>query len=484
MPLQHTEYANVYASLIWTSCTPCRNLNLKSIAQVALASINACSLTNMAVRGQRFELDLDADNFTATLLPESTPSTDIQPDIVKPIKERVPVLRDSVPAPPKVKTTRTGFPEHQRHKTISAFKQRQLSRNQASAVENSKRSDPAASETIPTQIPPSDRAIVHHVGKKYGYDIEAQQKAEISDENKRRIAEMSMEDIEEARAELMATLHPTMIERLLRRANIDDEPQLQPGERKRDKEMEQRPAEWENHDQEVDNPPMERSSQPQPATSPASPTASPSIHFPVPPRSASSYTPLNPDDPNFLKDLKTHYFPDTPHDPSLLSWLHDPSIEENEESLYNPDKESFPTSSLRFSFVGKLIPPKESLEIDVNKGLHHHGLAPSSAGYTIPELAILSRSTLPNQRCIAFQVLGRILFRLGRGDFGPRGSELQEGLWSVIENERVIEIIMKEANHDGRHMSAKAYAMEALWLWKRGGGGDRGLLRESEKIAK
>ena len=90
---------------------------------------------------------------------------------------------------------------------------------------------------------------------------------------------------------------------------------------------------------------------------------------------------------------------------------------------------------------------------------------------------------MPNQRCIAYQVVGRILFRLGRGDFGPRGSELQQALWSVVEKERVIEVIMSEANRNSGHVSAKAYATEALWLWRRGGGGDRGLLKETDRIA-
>ena len=53
-----------------------------------------------------------------------------------------------------------------------------------------------------------------------------------------------------------------------------------------------------------------------------------------------------------------------------------------------------------------------------------------------------------------------------------------------MENERVIEVMMSEANRIGGHVSAKTYATEALWLWRRGGGGDRGLLKEGERIAK
>lgn len=164
--------------------------------------------------------------------------------------------------------------------------------------------------------------------------------------------------------------------------------------------------------------------------------------------------------------------------------MQDVTTEDVEESAYNPASDSYSPSALRFSFRGTLIPPTEALKIAVTKGLHHHGEDAGSAGYTIPELTLLARSTLPNQRSVAYQVLGRMLYRLGRGDLGPRGSELQEGLWGLIEHEKPIELMMREANRASGHVTAKSYATEALWLWRKGGGGDRGILKESEKVAK
>lgn len=32
----------------------------------------------------------------------------------------------------------------------------------------------------------------------------------------------------------------------------------------------------------------------------------------------------------------------------------------------------------------------------------------------------------------------------------------------------------------GRHASAAAWAVEGVWLWQKGGGGDRGLLKEGQ----
>lgn len=89
---------------------------------------------------------------------------------------------------------------------------------------------------------------------------------------------------------------------------------------------------------------------------------------------------------------------------------------------------------------------------------------------------------------------------MGNGEFGERGSALVESLWSVVEREGVVAGMLAEAgggNGDGgkgngtsgsnnnnnagrigKHASARAWATEAVWLWRRGGGGDRGLTKE------
>ena len=416
----------------------------------------------MALPGQRFNLDLDSDDWKFDVEENEQP---VQ-NAVSNIKERSPI---DIPAPPTIKSTRTGFPEH-RPKKQSAFKQRQEQQNNLFRG-------------------PSDAAILHQAAKSRGVDLStAKQKANIDAENRSRVANMSMDELEEARSELLSQFNPDKLRAFLGRANANDDTEKQqkdwtaheearPEDTRKTvsfdttKSMDQREVETTNEGIDDD----------------ASfiPTSTSSTHFPGPPRNKADFQPLDPSSETFLTDLKQIYFPNLTHDESSLSWLRDPSDKEASESNYNPSRTGFAPSALRFDFKGALIPPYESLEIPTSKGLHHHGDAPHSAGYTIPELTLLARSSLPNQRCVAYQVIGRVLYRLGKGEFGPRGQEMNEGLWTCVEKERVVEIVMAEANRDGKgtHQSAKAYAVEALWLWRRGGGGERGVLKENERRA-
>lgn len=139
-----------------------------------------------------------------------------------------------------------------------------------------------------------------------------------------------------------------------------------------------------------------------------------------------------------------------------------------EDFDYHPDQEDLLPSALRFDFRGEILPPRKARELPTHLGLHHHAEAPNAAGYTIPELARLARSTFPTQRCMAMQVLGRILYRLGMGSY--KVQEITNGLWRCVEEGRVVEGLEEAAAAKGGHMSVKAYATEALWLWQKGGG--------------
>lgn len=465
----------------------------------------------MAFRGERFVLDLDEDGPPE----ESVPSPF---DLIGEIREREPTAATPpAPKPPTATASSTGFPAHRRRNKPSSFKQRRAQQEQA--------------DTVETDAPPAP--------------VQDDKKS-IAEENRRHLASMSDAQIQKEREELMASMDPGLLQRFLRRAKIDEDEQTSeetstpapdsqtvPPPKKKSVSFDipdsHQPAKAPtaashsyqpvpqlspkppSHD---DAPPPQPPTDLHPASEhpPLDPAVLEKFHFPQPNQPMPT---LDPSSPNFLSDLQAHYFPEISHDPSSLSWLQPPSTDEEDPdstSAYHPASSaiSVAPSSIRFSLRGTILAPNTSLSLPTTLGLHHHGDDPHAAGYTIPELAILSRSTFPAQRCIAWQVLGRILFRLGRGEFGERGGQLADGLWFVIEKEGVVNGMLAEAEGAagqdvsktraakeekgeagdksgaplasgiGRHASAAAWAVEGVWLWQKGGGGDRGLLKEGQ----
>lgn len=460
----------------------------------------------MAFPGERFVLDLDDEPPE-----ESTPSPF---DLIGEIREREPTSANpTAPAPPTPTASSTGFPAHRQRNKPSSFKQRRAQKEQA-----------AATSTEPSPQTAQD------------------DKKAIAEENRRHLASMSEAQIQHEREELMASMDQGLLERFLRRAKIDDgqdsyeEPKPA---RASEGSAPSKPKKSVSFDipalapEPSSKPPTPAAESPKtssksrgrddaaPAQTPADlhpaserPSLDPAMiepfHFPQPKKPMPT---LDPSSPNFLSDLQSHYFPEISHDPSALSWLQPPPDDEEDPdstSAYHPASSaiSVAPSAIRFSLRGTIIAPNTSLSLPTTLGLHHHGEDPHAAGYTIPELAILSRSTFPAQRCVAWQVLGRILFRLGRDEFGERGGQLSEGLWFVIEKEGVVGGMLAEAegvqdssksrsgkdekkdesssstvplaSGIGRHASATAWATEGVWLWQKGGGGDRGLLKEGQ----
>ncbi|KAJ6178402.1 hypothetical protein N7519_008863 [Penicillium mononematosum] len=448
----------------------------------------------MAFRGERFVLDLDEES--------GAPEVPSPFSLVGEIQERAP--SNAIPPAPKLPTSSTGFPAPRQRKP-SSFKQRRANQS----------TPPAAAPTEPTV---------------------QDEKKSIDEENRRQLAAMSDAQIQQEREELMEQMDPGLLERFLRRANIEED---------RKSKFEPAPAADETSKPKksvsfdippsapVPAPSAQSHSIPKPSPKPhprnedlappslpedlhpaserpsLDPATIETFHFPQP---TAPMPVLDPSSPSFLSDLQSHYFPEIAQDPSTLSWLQPLSADEEDPdstSAYHPASNaiSMAPSAIRFSLRGTILAPETSLSLPTTMGLHHHGEDPHAAGYTIPELAILSRSTFPAQRCIAWQVIGRILFRLGRAEFGERGGQLSDGLWFVIEKEGIVAGMLAEADGAagqtqgrdkskntkdeeggnlplasgvGRHASAAAWAVEGIWLWQKGGGGDRGLLKEGQ----
>ncbi|KAL8804520.1 MAG: hypothetical protein Q9182_002528 [Xanthomendoza sp. 2 TL-2023] len=429
----------------------------------------------MAVRGQRFHIDLDSGQEISQqqTVVDRAPTRGLC-SLVADIQERPLSSVARPPSPPKIKSSPNGFPVHKKRSRFSQLKQG---------------SNHASSANVGKQQPEPQAAAGISLSSE-GKETKSDERREIDVENTQRIAKMSSSEIDQARRELMAGLSPSLIERLLKRANIEEDQSVErsseagarrevfpPPKASMNKKVAfnlngegtiiPRPSnDIESPSFDFEEKPMNPPSDMQPVATFSGYPAPPSFHFPRPP----TPPPLDPEDPEFLSKLHSTYFPSLPSNPTALSWMQPPELAEAE--AYSPSLENVLPSAVRFDFKGRLLPPRLSSQIPPTKGLHHHGTAPEAAGYTVPELAHLSRSSFPSQRCIAYQTLGRILYRLGTGVFGPEDHELCQGLWKCVEQGRVLETLTTEAARGGDSGNRTCWvtATEAVWLWRKGGG--------------
>ncbi|MCJ1285732.1 hypothetical protein MMC26_005073 [Xylographa opegraphella] len=468
----------------------------------------------MAIRGQRFHLDLDSEEDESSIPPDAkTALSSLALGSVRDVCERSAVDAPKPPAPPALTSSTTGFPAHKKRVRPSTFKQQRTT-----AVSTDKEAGrPAVLSALehgsPRAEPTGPGGSAARGARDDARSGDEDRKA-IGEENRQKLARMSAEEIERERAELVAGMSSSLIDRLLKRANIDDgrtdtddgfgvaaDPpvasshprtstsDVAKGARKvtfvtaaddhdpshsAPKDMTSLPDSPDPQDLQSTTSSISVPDRPAPQESQAGTSFTPippNVHFPRPPEAPS----LDPADPDFLKNMHARYFPEFPVDPNQLAWMAPIPTEgspADQDSPYNPAQDTLTISSIRFDFRGRLIPPRLARQILVTYGLHHHGQAPEAAGYTIPELAHLSRSSVAAQRCIAYQTLGRVLYRLGRGDFGDEGEDLYLGLWKCVEEGRVVDTLAAEANkEDGKgNRSCKVTATEALWLWQKGGG--------------
>ncbi|KAK2465275.1 hypothetical protein APHAL10511_002629 [Amanita phalloides] len=110
--------------------------------------------------------------------------------------------------------------------------------------------------------------------------------------------------------------------------------------------------------------------------------------------------------------IRRHYFPDAPVDDPNLTWLK-PPLEAGKEH----------SSTLRFDLSGNPIPPEMSSTLPTHLGLHHHAEG-YHAGYTLDDIFLLSRSSVPSQRATMLGVLARIAKKVpGMRDGATAGLE-------------------------------------------------------------
>ncbi|RDA85564.1 hypothetical protein CP532_5369 [Ophiocordyceps camponoti-leonardi (nom. inval.)] len=321
--------------------------------------------------------------------------------------------------------------------------------------------------------------------------LDESERRRIDQENRQRLASMTPQEIEQAQQDILNGLNPDLVRRLLQRSTIDHQPSPSPFDSPVTQDESAPPPEIriEPPDDAVPPSTSSKTNQAPPALEDDTPRVPydenqapahiPTDLFPITDQPQSTKFPappvlpdLDPSDPNFLATLREKYFPNLPADPSKLAWMAPvPSKDSpaDKESPYYPHPE-IGASALRFDFRGRFLSPRVSRSIPSNKGLHHHGEAPEAAGYTIAELARLARSAVPAQRCIAYQTLGRVLYRLGRGEWGKTEDDpIAMAVWDAVKQGRVLESLFEAAAGEGGHRGSRAYATEALWLFDKGG---------------
>lgn len=203
------------------------------------------------------------------------------------------------------------------------------------------------------------------------------------------------------------------------------------------------------------------------------------VHFPKP-KPPTEDPKMDINDPNFLDQLHEKYYPDLPKETKKLAWMKEP-LPQKRVTTYEA------ISDMRFDFKGDLVElSDENADVPPHLGLHHHSDNPQLPGYTLAELLHLTRSVVPTQRCLGIQMLGRILHKLGLHKYNIVPitdseenlvmdkevalimEQFESLMWDLIEQLRIVESLTEASQ--AKNLSVRNYAIEALWLWKQGGG--------------
>ncbi|KAI0251104.1 hypothetical protein BJV78DRAFT_1282814 [Lactifluus subvellereus] len=186
----------------------------------------------------------------------------------------------------------------------------------------------------------------------------------------------------------------------------------------------------------------------------------------------SSVVPDGPPEEGTPEDIRRRFFPSLPTGDPSLAWI---------ESAPPPD----PTApTLRFDLHGAPIPPTLSATLPTHLGLHHHAEG-AHAGYTLDDIFLLARSTVPANvlSCLVFlqgleEELRKRALAAGAetmGERGSLGSRAVEVLWEAlvgwdeelmsVDGVELQEDPPDEASHDqGGESALKGDAISSLSL--------------------
>lgn len=86
-----------------------------------------------------------------------------------------------------------------------------------------------------------------------------------------------------------------------------------------------------------------------------------------------------------------------------------PAQKVSDEALRDTFAKLGPEMACRYNLDGQKLTEEEMDQLPSNIALHHHGSEPDKAGYTLGDLIILVRSSVPRQRLLALRVLNLII---------------------------------------------------------------------------
>jgi len=147
--------------------------------------------------------------------------------------------------------------------------------------------------------------------------------------------------------------------------------------------------------------------------------------------------------------IRRRYFPNAPVNDPSLAWMQG-------ETLPKPSQRP---QGLRFDLHGNVIPLSVGRTLPSHLGLHHHaeGL---TAGYTLDDIFLLSRSTVPAQRATMLSILAKIVINLARAKRGEV-SDLDEIMPQAEEIRKRVMAAGVEAMSERGGVSARA--IEIVW---------------------
>ena len=187
----------------------------------------------------------------------------------------------------------------------------------------------------------------------------------------------------------------------------------------------------------------------EPQTGVLTPNVEPSV-------ASSSIAPDEPPEKGTPEDIRRRFFPWLPTGDPSLAWI---------ESAPLPDPSD---PILRFDLRGAPIPPELSATLPTHLGLHHHAEG-ARAGYTLDDIFLLTRSTVPAQRAVMLGIVAGIVRRLATMRQGAssdaNGMETLRGKEEEVRKRAVAAGVEAMAERGGLGSRAVEVLWEALVRW-------------------